>query len=117
MAQRDRAAIYVDLVGIEPESFDHRQRLRRKRFVQLDYIDVVERQASEFQNFRNGKHWSDSHFFRRTARGRISYEASHWLRAQLTRARVRHYYRRRSAVGHLRRIARGDRAFRMKRRF
>src|SRR6185295_4691621 len=41
MAQCDRAAIDVDLIRIQPQRFDYSNRLRRKRFVQLDHIDVV----------------------------------------------------------------------------
>ena len=44
MAERDRAAVDVDLRGIEPQLADDGERLRGERFVQLDEVEVVERQ-------------------------------------------------------------------------
>jgi len=44
MSQRDRSAVHVHLVAIQTQFFLDRQILRRKRFVDFDQIDVVERQ-------------------------------------------------------------------------
>ena len=45
MAERDRAAVDVDLVAIEAELLLDGEILRGERLVDLDEIDVVERQA------------------------------------------------------------------------
>ncbi len=45
MAQRDRAAVDVDLRGIELQLPRHRQRLRRERLVQFEEIELAERQV------------------------------------------------------------------------
>src|SRR5215213_5659417 len=105
MAQRDRAAIDVDLIRVQSQRLNHCDRLCRERFVQLDHINIGERQARELQNLRNRENWSNAHLLRRTAGSRVSNEARHRLRTQLTRARVRHYDRRSSTVRHLRRVA------------
>src|ERR1043165_6982598 len=47
MTKRDRAAVYINPFRIETESFYYSERLRRKRLVQLDQIDVVEREPGE----------------------------------------------------------------------
>ena len=46
MAERDRAAVDVDLVAIEAELLLDRQVLRGERLVDLDQIDVVEREPA-----------------------------------------------------------------------
>src|ERR1041385_8318613 len=61
VAHRDRAAVNVDLIRIQSQRLDHRERLCGKRFVQLDHIDVVERQSGEFQCLRNREHWPNAH--------------------------------------------------------
>ena len=45
MAESDGAAVDVDAGGIEVERADDGQGLRGKGFVQLDEVDVVEREA------------------------------------------------------------------------
>src|SRR5262245_16590229 len=42
MSQRNRAAVHVDLVAIEAQLLLDRQILRRKGFVHLDQIDVLQ---------------------------------------------------------------------------
>ena len=64
MPKGDGAAVDVDLRRVEPELLHHGKRLRRERLVQLDQVDLVERQAGEFQRFRNGINRSDPHLFR-----------------------------------------------------
>ena len=44
MSERDRAAVDVDLLAIEAELLFDREVLRRERLVDLEEIDVVERQ-------------------------------------------------------------------------
>src|SRR6185503_5224996 len=43
MAQRDRASVDVNFVGIETQRLDHRERLRSKRLIQLNHVDIVQR--------------------------------------------------------------------------
>src|SRR5439155_14427549 len=50
---RDRAAVHVDLVGIEAEFADAGDRLRGERFVDLDEVEVVDRQTGALQRLRN----------------------------------------------------------------
>ena len=42
VAERDRAAVGVDLLLVETEVVDHRQRLGGERLVELDHLDLVE---------------------------------------------------------------------------
>src|SRR5258708_34889822 len=49
MTQTDRAALYVHFVQVEPERLDHRQRLRRERFVQFNHIDLIQSPPGELQ--------------------------------------------------------------------
>src|SRR5204863_9316813 len=79
MAQCDGATIDVDLLRIESECLDHRERLCRKRFVQLNHINLSQRQPREFQNLRNGEYWPNPHFLRWTTRSRVSNKARHRL--------------------------------------
>ena len=52
MAERDRAAVDVDLVAVEAQLLLDRQVLRRERLVDLEEVDVVERQARASQRLR-----------------------------------------------------------------
>ena len=54
MAKRHRAAVDVDLVGIDVEQLDRVQRDRAERLVDLDHVHVVERQARLFER-RSGR--------------------------------------------------------------
>ena len=45
MTQRDGAAIYVGLLGAEARVADHGYHLGCECFVEVDQVDVVERQA------------------------------------------------------------------------
>src|ERR1700719_2959590 len=53
MSEGDRAAVDVDALLIHPELAHHRERLRAEGLVQLDEIDLVEREAGELQSFRH----------------------------------------------------------------
>ena len=45
VAERDRAAVHVHALRVEPELADHREALRRERLVQLDEIDLADGDA------------------------------------------------------------------------
>src|SRR5689334_13528667 len=45
MTERYRAAMHVDNTLIHPELLDHRDDLRGERLVELDHLDVIQRQA------------------------------------------------------------------------
>jgi hypothetical protein len=48
MPERDRAAVRVDLLGVvgKPKLAQDRERLRGKRFVEFDYVDVAKSDSS-----------------------------------------------------------------------
>ena len=50
VAERDRAAVRIDVFGIvsEAEVAQHRQRLRREGFVQFDHVELRGRQPRTF---------------------------------------------------------------------
>ena len=50
--ERDRAAVDVDLVRIEIERLHAGQRLRGERLVQLDQVDLIERQPGLLEHLR-----------------------------------------------------------------
>ena len=83
MAERHRAAIDVQSVLVQRQFAQARQHLRRKSFVELDQVDVVQRQAGQLQNFLNGRDRSDSESFRRHAGGRKAGESRQRLEAML----------------------------------
>jgi len=51
VAQRDRAAVDVDPRGIELELADASDGLRREGLVQLDQVDLVDRQPGALEDF------------------------------------------------------------------
>src|SRR5437867_4498603 len=55
MADGNRATADIDLRFIEAEHADASQRLRGKRLIELDQIDVLERQATSFQDLFDGR--------------------------------------------------------------
>ena len=61
MAERDRAAVGVDLRLVEAELVDHGERLRGERLVQLDHADLVERAAGLLQHRARRGHGADAH--------------------------------------------------------
>src|SRR5688500_19637849 len=54
MSERDRAAVHVHFRFVETELAHHRQRLSGEGFVELDEIDVGERESGAFERFRHG---------------------------------------------------------------
>src|ERR1700687_1779835 len=61
MPQRDRSAVDVELLYVEPELANHAQDLARERLVDLPEADVLERQARSFQRFACGRCRAEAH--------------------------------------------------------
>ena len=72
VAQRNRAAHRVDLGRVQAQRVHHRQRLRGKRLVQLEPVDVVVRQTGITQRGGNGLDRTDAHDVRRHALGGVA---------------------------------------------
>jgi len=56
MTERDGAAIDVDALGIDAERLDDGERLRGEGLVELDHVDLVEREARDFEGLGNSVH-------------------------------------------------------------
>ena len=67
MPQRDGAAVHVHLGQVEAQHLDHGQRLRRERLVQLDQVDLVQRQSRQLQRLGDGVHRPHPHLLRKAA--------------------------------------------------
>ncbi len=74
MAQCDCAAVRVHarIVVGDAEHAQHRQTLRRKRLVQLDHVELVDRHPELAQQFLRGRCGPDAHHARRDAGRRHS---------------------------------------------
>ncbi len=89
MAERDGAAVQVDLVVDtvhQPQIFDARQRLGGERFVQFEQIDVLHAQTGAFQRQLAGRHRAVAHDGRIAADDRHRANAGAGLRMQQTNA-------------------------------
>src|SRR2546428_13303516 len=84
MAQRDRAAVNVDLCRIELEVAHARDRLRRERLVQLDEVDRVDREASPLQRLARCRNRPEPHAARIDTRDRTRHYPRERLRPPLT---------------------------------
>ena len=102
--------------GSRPGDLDHRQRLRRESFVQLDHVNLIELQTRDLERFRNRVHRADAHLFRRSSGRSIGDETRQRLQAQLARAFGAHHHGRRRAIAHLRAVPCRHHAARVKRR-
>ena len=69
MTDRDRAAIYVELVLIEAEFARAGHHLRAEGLVDLDAVDIGQFQAGAFEHRLDRRHRADPHNFRRHADG------------------------------------------------
>src|SRR6185503_4303178 len=75
MAEGDRATVRVDLLAVEAQILYDRERLGRKRLVQLDHVDVVEGLPSAVERLPNGGHRPDPHDLRVDAAVRVGEDA------------------------------------------
>ena len=123
VADGDRAAADVDLRFVEFEHPDAGQRLGGEGFVELDQVDVGERQAGALEGLLRGRHGAGAHHGRVDAgdgRGANFHER---LEAERLGALFAHHQQRGGAVverravagrhrahaGHERRLQRGER--------
>src|SRR6476646_1020208 len=81
MADGDRAAIDVVLLGIDAELVARIQTLAGEGFVQLPDVDIVDLQPVALQRLRHGGDWADAHVIRLAARRRPGNEAADRLEA------------------------------------
>src|SRR5205085_222418 len=89
MAERNRAAIDVHLLSIEPELLLDGEVLRGKCFVDLEEIDVVERESVLLEQLADGRRRPHAHDARVDADGRPAAKARDWRHAVRLRARFR----------------------------
>src|SRR6266403_1506576 len=61
MPQRDSTTVHIHFLAIESQFFLDRQVLGRKRLVDFDQIDVVQRQPGPLQSELGGGHWPPAH--------------------------------------------------------
>ena len=61
MAKRDRAAVDIHFLRGDRHILQHREDLRGKRLVDLDEIEVADREAGPVAQLRNRRHRADAH--------------------------------------------------------
>ena len=108
MPERDRAAIGVDPFLVEPQLADHRHHLCGKGLVELDDLDVGERETGLLQGPGDGADGAHAHDLGRHADRREAHQPAQRLQAQLGRPLATHDHQRGGAVAHLRAVAGGD---------
>ena len=64
MADRDRAAVHVHLRLVDPELAHDRERLRGERLVQLDEVEVADREPGAVEQLAHRGHRPDPHHAR-----------------------------------------------------
>src|SRR5581483_768894 len=85
MAESDRAAVDIDLLGVETQLADHDEALGGERLVQLDEVHVLKRDAASLDELANGRDRPDAHHAWIDPGDSTAYERAEWLHAQLTR--------------------------------
>src|SRR6516165_6550308 len=80
--ERDRAAIHVDAFFVKSEPLFTGEHLRGKGLIQLEKIDILERELGLLQHRLNRRNRSDEDVFRRHAAGRVSNNARQRLGAK-----------------------------------
>ena len=77
VAERDRAAVRVDLRRIEAEVLRHRHRLHRERLVRLDHVHVGGLEAGLLEHALHRRNRPEAHDLRLDARVRVRHQARH----------------------------------------
>ena len=116
MPERDRAAVDVQAIGVDRQFTQAGERLRGECFVQLDQIDLIEREPGELQHLPDRRNRPDAEPLRLDARRRERDEPAERRQAALRGQRLAGHDDRGSAVAGLRRVAGGHRARDVKRR-
>src|SRR5436190_2255367 len=108
MADRDRAAVDVVLLGVDAELVARIQALASEGFVQLPEIDVVDLEAMALQQFWHGVDRADAHLVGFAASSSPGDEAAERMQAALLRVLGFHQHDGGSTVRELAGVARGD---------
>src|SRR4051794_34231478 len=108
MAERDRAAVDVHALRVEPELADDHEALRRERLVQLDEIDVRDVDPGALEELAHGGDRSDAHHARVDPGNRAPRESPERLHSKLLRALLTRDHERSGPVVDTARITRGD---------
>ena len=82
MAERDGAAVDVQLLARNRLVLQHREHLRRERFVQFDEIEVRHRQSRALKQLAHRRHRADAHDARIDAGRRPADDARERLDAE-----------------------------------
>ena len=98
MAERDRAAVDVDLVAIEAQLLLAREVLRREGLVDLDQVEIVERQLRALERLADRRRRAHAHQRRLDADRRPRHDAAERLRAARLRGILAGDHQRRRAV-------------------
>jgi len=85
MAERDCASINVETFRIDWQFAQARKHLRGKGFVQLNQIDLIQRQPCDLQDLANRGNGADAEALGLDARGGIGDEPRERLKAVLLR--------------------------------
>ena len=105
MADRNRAAIDIELVHRNAQFVAAINHLHRKRFIELPQVNVADLQAESCQHLGNGVHRADAHLVRLAARHRKTEEATQGLQAFFLGQGFIHHHNRAAAVRELAGIA------------
>src|SRR5918994_3779363 len=108
MPERDRAAVDVGPGEVGAVLLLPRQHHRGERLVDLEQIDLVERQSRPLHDLRRRRDRPLQHRHRIGPDHRETVEAGAWPQAERLRLLGAHDQYRRRAIGDLRRIAGGD---------
>ncbi len=108
MADRDRAAVDIVLLGVDAELVARIQALAGEGFVELPEVDVVDLEAMALQQLRHGEDRADAHLVRLAARRRPGDETAERLQAALFGVLGFHQHDSRRAVRELAGVAGGD---------
>ncbi len=107
MAERDRAAVGVDLRLVEAELVDHGERLGGERLVELDHADLVKRPAGALEHLADRRHGADAHDRGVDAARRVGEDLRAHGGAELGRPRGAHQEHGGAGVVHPGGVARG----------
>src|SRR5262245_46110726 len=83
MPECNRTAVDVESIRMDRQRMEAREHLGRERFVELDEIDLIERQAGELQRLLDRGHRTDAEPFRLDAGRGEGDEAGDWRQAAL----------------------------------
>ena len=108
VADRDRAAVDVVLLGVDAEGVAAVEALAREGFVELPEVDVVDLEAGALEQLRHGVDRADAHLVGLAARDREAAEGAEGLDAALLGFAGLHHHDRGRTVRKLRGVAGRD---------